>query len=99
MNKEELLQELSAKVSAGELSREEVMSRLNLPTAQVDEESEKKFPHFSVTNMLYVLGAAIVIIGIVTFVDQIWRDIGSFGRISVTLGLGLLIAPIAIVRY
>ena len=46
------------------------------------------------TKMLYVLGAAIVIIGIVIFVAQIWNDIGSFGRISVTLGLGLLIAAI-----
>jgi hypothetical protein len=44
--------------------------------------------------MLYVLGAAIVLIGIVIFVSQIWDGIGSFGRISVTLGLGFLIAAI-----
>lgn len=96
MNKEELLQELSAKISAGEISREEVMSLLNFtPAAQPkNEEGAKKFSHFSVTNMLYVLGAAIVIIGIVFFTAQIWNDIGSFGRISVTLGLGLLITAI-----
>lgn len=96
MDKEELLQELSSKVSVGEISREEVMSRLNIaPTIQrEDEESEKKTSRFSVTKMLYVLGAAIVIIGIVIFVAQIWDGIGSFGRISVTLGLGLLIAAI-----
>src|SRR3989344_947961 len=44
--------------------------------------------------MLYALGAAVVIIGIVIFVAQIWQDIGSFGRISVTLGLGFLISAI-----
>lgn len=96
MNKEELLQELSAKISTGEISREEIASRLNFaaPTAQQVEDEETKKSHFSVTKMLYVLGAAIVIVGIVIFVAQIWDDIGSFGRIAVTLGLGLLIAAI-----
>src|SRR3989338_3543856 len=96
MNKEELLQELSTKISTGELSREEVISRLNFAPA-IQQESGggiKRFSHFSVTKMLYALGAAIVIIGIIIFVGQIWDDIGSFGRISVTLGLGLLITAI-----
>lgn len=96
MNKEELLQELSAKISNGEISREEIASRLQFtaPTAQqTDNEGTKKSP-FSVTKILYILGAAIVIIGIVIFIAQIWEDIGSFGRIAVTLGLGLLIATI-----
>ncbi len=94
MNKKELLQELSTKISSGEISREEVVSRLSLvPVAQrATEESTNKSSQFSVTKMLYVLGAAIVIIGIVIFVAQIWGDIGSFGRISVTFGLGILFA-------
>src|SRR3989344_356825 len=96
MNKEELLQELSAKISIGEISREEVMSRFGpSPAAQQEsDEGTKRLSHFSVTKMLYVLGAVIVIVGIVIFVAQIWAGIGSFGRISVTLGLGLLIAAI-----
>lgn len=96
MNKEELLQELSAKISTGEISREEVVGRFNFAptTQQISDEGTKRFSHFSVTKMLYVLGAAIVIIGIVIFVAQIWDDIGSFGRIAVTLGLGLLIAAV-----
>lgn len=96
MNKEELLRELSAKVSAGEISHEEIISRFNFSprTQQEDEGDVKKFTRFSVKKMLYVLGAAIVIIGIVIFFEQIWGDIGSFGRISVTLGIGLLIAAI-----
>src|SRR3989338_6708310 len=92
MNKEELLQELSTKISTGEISREEVISRFSLaPTALSKEESST---HFSVTKMLYVLGAAIVVIGIIIFVRQIWYDIGSFERISVTLGLGFIITAI-----
>lgn len=96
MNKEELLQELSAKVSGGEISKEEVMNRLGVsPTMErEDEESAKRFSHFSVTKILYVLGAAIAIIGIMLFIAQIWDDIGSFGRIVVTLGLGFLITAL-----
>lgn len=97
MNKKELLQELSAKISTGKISREEVLSRLNFAspiTPQVSDGGAKRFSHFSVTKMLYVLGAAIVVIGIVIFVAQIWGDINSFGRVVVTLGLGLLIAAI-----
>lgn len=96
MNKEELLQELSTKISTGEISRGEVASRLNLPVAaQSDSKDGAKHANlFSVTKMLYVLGAAIVVIGIVIFVSQIWEDVGSVGRIAVTLGLGGLFALI-----
>ena len=96
MNKEELLQELSAKINAGEISREELMNRLNITSSAPAENSgsQKSSSNFSVTKMLYVLGAAIVVIGIVIFVYQIWNDIESFARISVTLGLGLLITAI-----
>lgn len=97
MNKEELLQELATKISTGEISRDEVVGRFGFtPIAQNDLKTEnlRTSTPFSVTKMLYVLGAAIVVIGIVIFVHQIWYDIGSFGRISVTLGLGFLITAI-----
>jgi len=97
MDKEELLQELSVKISTGEINREEIATRFSFaPTTQtaVITENSKISTPFSVTKMLYVLGAAIVVIGIIIFVSQIWDDIGSFGRIAVTLGLGLLIAAI-----
>ena len=96
MNKEELLQELSAKISNGELSRDDVLSRLNFaPAIRQESDGETKgLSYFSVTKMLYVLGAVIVITGVGFFVAQIWDDIGSFGRIAVTLGPGLLIAAI-----
>ncbi|MCH7560324.1 MAG: DUF2157 domain-containing protein [Thaumarchaeota archaeon] len=96
MNKKELLRELTKKIRVGEISSEEVMRRLGVaPTVAPKRESMvKKDSHFSLTKMLYVIGAAIVVVGIVFFVGQIWRDIGAVGRIAVTLGLGLLIAAI-----
>ncbi|QQS61271.1 MAG: DUF2157 domain-containing protein [Candidatus Moraniibacteriota bacterium] len=97
MDKEELLQELSAKIYTGEISREEIVNRFVLAqTAQneVKMENLKDTPFFSITKMLYVLGIAIVIIGIIIFISQIWYDLGSFGRIIITLGLGFLFAAI-----
>ncbi|MBI4118156.1 MAG: DUF2157 domain-containing protein [Parcubacteria group bacterium] len=99
MNKEELLRELSAKVGAGEVTRAEVMSRLGtVPTQTAQGESlaasgiMSKLSHLSITKILYIIGAAIVAVGIIIFIAQIWEDIGSIGRILVTLGLGLIFA-------
>ena len=96
MNKETLLQELSTKIHNSEISREEVMSRLNIPSTTQKEDGKdiKKFSHFSITKILYILGAAIVVIGVIIFIVQVWEDIGSFSRILITLGLGLLITAI-----
>lgn len=96
MNKEELLQELSSKINSGEISREEVEGELGFNN-QINQStspkiSEKKRSHFSLTKLLYVIGAIIVIIGLIIFVNQIWDDIGAFGRIIITLGLGLIFA-------
>lgn len=93
MNKEELLQELSAKIRSGELTNDELVRRLSLASSLPTEApSHETLPaRFSVTKMLYVLGAAIVVIGIVIFVSQVWSDIGSFSRIAITLGMGLLL--------
>ncbi len=96
MNKEQLLQELSAKVSSGEISRDEVTSRL---PAQADLPSTAATSHFSVNRILYILGAIIVIAGIIIFVSQVWEDMESFGRIAVTLGMGLLITGLGSILH
>ena len=95
MDKERLLQELSTSVASGEVTRDEVVQRLGLTqltqSSHGDSVEAKESHHFSVTKMLYVLGAGIVVIGIIIFTAQVWDDMGSFGRILITLGLGLLI--------
>jgi hypothetical protein len=98
MNKEQLLQELSQKITTGEITYDEMMNRFNLTAVKTEASSvstaSKMASHFSVTKMLYVLGAIIVVIGAVLFSFQIWDDIGSVGRISITLGLGVLLTAI-----
>ena len=88
MNKETLLQELTLKINSGEISREEVMDQLSSVTPV--KKSSPAF--FSVTKMFYVLGAAVVLAGLIIFMMQVWDDIGSLGRMTVTLGLGLVFA-------
>jgi len=96
MEKEVLLQELSAKLASGEVTQQEVAERVGLssfaqpaPATPLQEAGQH---HFTVTKMLYVLGAAIVVIGIILFVVQIWDDMSSVLRIVITLGLGLMMA-------
>jgi hypothetical protein len=97
MNKEELLQELALKIKNGEINSQEILSRLNYqpaPQQAAAPVAPPKTSHFSVTKMLYIIGSAIVIIGIFFFIAQIWDDIGPFLRIFVTLILGFIIAGI-----
>lgn len=94
MNTEALLSELSAKMRTGEISRDQVLRRLGLPSVAQGKVAKEHATPFSVTKVLYVLGAAIVVIGIIIFVSQVWDDIGTFGRILVTLGLGFLLTGI-----
>ncbi len=96
MTKDELLAELSLKVSTGELSQSEVLGRLNLSTITATTPGTETLPakHFSATKMLYVIGVIIVVIGVLFFVSQIWDALGSPGRILITLGLGFLFTGI-----
>lgn len=97
MNKDQLLSELSNKIKTGEITYDEMMRRFNLDAVKKEvpaQASTKISSHFSATKLLYVIGAIIVVVGIVLFTYQVWDDIGSLGRISVTLGLGLLMTAI-----
>lgn len=86
MNTQELLKELSEKVARGEISRSDVLAHIK---SDVQGEGGT---HSALTKILYTLGGIVVLIGVLIFVAQIWDDIGSIGRIAITLGLGLLIA-------
>jgi uncharacterized membrane protein len=44
----------------------------------------------NVINTFYVIGAIIVLVGVIILIAQNWDEIGFIGRIGVTLGLGLI---------
>lgn len=104
MDKEQLLQELNERISTGEVTREEVARRLGITTSAADAPAEgllakKSSHHFSVTKMLYFIGAGIVLTGIFFFIAQIWDDLGAVSRISITFGLGVLVSLLGSVLY
>lgn len=87
MNKEQLLRELNQKIKSGEVSRDEVLRSLSKVDA--DKQAGHKMREVS-TKLLYVIGAAIIIIGVIILIAQVWDDINSFERTVLTFGLGLL---------
>jgi len=92
MIKEDLLRELSEQVKAGQITRAEVLTRLGGPASSNLDGPTKTPSHFSVAKMLYILGAIIAIVGVITLVFRVWDDIGLVGRILITFGLGLMMA-------
>lgn len=46
----------------------------------------------NITKILYALGGTVVLLGVIFLMAQVWEDIGSAGRIFVTLVLGLIFA-------
>ena len=94
MNKEELLQELYNKINVGEINKEEVMQGMVLNTKKFPVQNAIKVQnsyHLSITNLLYIVGAIIAVVGMTLFAYQAWDSLGSLGRISITLLLGLLL--------
>jgi hypothetical protein len=99
MEKKEFLKQISEKLNSGEITKEEIFQELNIeqatekPAQEIKSEKTNNFKNnFSPTKMLYILGTVVVIIGIIIFVEQIWGDIGTFSRIFITLGIGLIFA-------
>jgi hypothetical protein len=94
MDTETLLRELSSKIKAGTLTRETVLAAIGVPQTVVADTGEVHRSRFSLTKILYILGGSIAALGLVFFIAQIWDDIGSLGRIFVTLMMGLVLSGI-----
>lgn len=96
MNKREFLTALSHKIETGELSRAQVLKHLDVQNTEEGEHAAfiSALSYLSITKILYVLGAAIVIVGMFIFITQIWEDIASAARILITLGLGILLTAL-----
>ena len=52
--------------------------------------------YFTVKNIFYLLGALVLGLGIITFFAQVWEQIGSVGRVAVTLGSGTFLFGLGI---
>jgi hypothetical protein len=89
MNKLDLLAAVRTALDKGEIQQSDIAQMLE--SQQKDgaavvgtDMSASKF-----TLLLYGIGALIVAVGLVIFISQIWEQLGSAGRVLVTLGMGL----------
>jgi hypothetical protein len=92
MNKNQLLQELSALVESGELTESEILRAIGAepPQAGADRSSSAKSSLASrLSAVLYFIGGGVVFLGMVFLIAQEWSHFGTGMKIFVTLGSGI----------
>lgn len=81
LDRSRTLHDLSELIKKGEISKEQLL--LLFPT----EQQEKSEPHkINLQQLFYLLGAFIVIVGIVVFIYQFWEDMNQLTKVLFTLG-------------
>ena len=78
MNKSELLKSVTKLAKSGKLKKDELLAAFN--------KGAKTESHFKMSNILYYLGAIVVIIGIIILVTENWDLLNDVSKILVTLG-------------
>lgn len=81
MDKTQLLTLIREKIQDGTVTSDEVRS----VAGNVIEVKTDSSVH--ITNIFYIIGAIIAVVGVVILVAQNWKEIGFFGRVVVTAGI------------
>lgn len=87
MNKRELLQELSSRLAAGELTRNEVMDAIGQEQSEIA--NGKSRIATTLSTVLYYIGGGVVFLGMIFLIAQEWDHFGTAMKIFVTLGSGI----------
>ncbi len=97
MDKQQITTFIKEQISSGKISKEDLQMLVNesessseviqpTPISKVPskEESSKQL-----INTFYVIGAIIVLVGVIILIAQNWNEIGFIGRMLVTLGISV----------
>jgi len=87
MEKQTILSALKEGLIAKTISEGEVKGVLH--EAGIVQET-KKNSSITLSKILYTVGGLIVFIGIIVLIVQNWTDLGFIGRLTVTLGVGVM---------
>ena len=90
MNKQELLNELARQLATNEISDAEVRQLLNDFDESASSTKPSLIPATLITRLLFIVGAIFITLGVIYLVSQLWDDLNTFSRISITLGLGII---------
>ncbi|MCG8414443.1 MAG: DUF2157 domain-containing protein [Pseudomonadales bacterium] len=90
MNNEELLAELRTRLNNGEISHAQLQAALKLEQPNSSGLSSATL----ITRLLFIIGAIFITLGVIYLVSQLWDDLGTFGRITITLGLGVVFSGV-----
>ncbi len=93
MDKQQIISFIKSQISSGKISKADLLSIDSTDPAIYEANiinPEKGNESRNLTNVFYVIGGIIAVIGVIILLGQHWRDIGFMGRISVTLGIGLI---------
>lgn len=81
MEKQQLISLIKEQVASGQITKSDLQ--------EVFSSAETRLSN-KISNIFYGIGVLIVIIGVLVLTIQNWEDIGSVGRIAVSLGLALV---------
>ncbi len=85
MEKQLLITLIQENLKSGTITVGEIEKALHIE----DEHKEGNVFTRNITNIFYIIGAVIVIIGAIILIGQNWEEIGFFGRLLVTFGIAL----------
>jgi len=93
MEKQQIISFIKEQILSGKISNSDLIGITNNGGGEINSTEESKVPNNNsrnLTNIFYVIGVAIAIIGVIILIAQNWDEIGFAGRILVTLGIGLV---------
>jgi hypothetical protein len=87
MNKQQLLQDMSALLDSGELTEKEILDAIGVKQQSAAANSASLASRLSA--VLYYIGGGVVFLGLVFLIAQEWQHFGMTMKIFVTLGAGI----------
>lgn len=84
MDKTQLLALVQQKIQEG------IITKQDIDTLSSYNENKPEVQSHNITNIFYIIGAIITVIGVVILLAQNWTDIGFVGRVLSTLGISIV---------
>jgi uncharacterized membrane protein len=103
MDKTQILSFIKSHIESGQISESDVQGLLSTQSvnantiSQPQKVASKDRASKGIIYALYAIGGVIVLAGIIILIGQYWKDIGFFGRMAVTLGIGFVTYVIGLV--